>query len=233
MRCSASGGVWYWRLCGCALASSKKKLNISSRGFCWISGRLGLRFGVERTPLDQSGLVSRCVVGSMPGSRCRDIYGARPRRAGLGESNSKRWCVTRLRQYTRGKERAMRWHRARRARPTSKKLGLGWPSCAAALRVSGATPLRAMTPCVGAPSLSAPRRPPTHICLRTPRGRAPRKNSTFSPADTHRRAPPPATHRVDPFHAPRTYPLRRRRASASPTPSSKSSIRSSSRRLVM
>ena len=36
----------------------------------------------------------------------------------------------------------------------------------------------------------------THLHANAPR-RAPRKNSAFSPADTRRRASPPATHRID------------------------------------
>ena len=70
----------------------------------------------------------------------------------------------------------------------------------------------------------------THLHANAPR-RAPRKNSAFSPADTRRRASPPATHRIDsrspradtrshrslPRRRARPY-IRRRPASASPTP---------------
>jgi len=66
------------------------------------------------------------------------------------------------------------------------------------LSVSGSSPAVAITPCVTAAPPSARYQLPTHICLQTPRGVRDGKIPHFHPA-THRRASPPATHRIDPF----------------------------------
>jgi len=129
---------------------------IAFRGRADASGSLRTRTSLRRRQLD----------ARQPLSRHRRAQLVRRELGGLvqnGKSHTTSALLVKQRQ-------AMRWHRTSRKAHKAKRLGLGWPSCAAALRVSGASPSRAITPCVGAPPPSAPRRPLTHICLRTPRG---------------------------------------------------------------
>ena len=153
-----------------------EKLKISLHGFCWISGRLGLRFGAEQTPPDRSGLVPRCVVdSSMPGSRCLDIVARRSSDASWEGYSSKMVSHRPLLLHERQRQ-AMRWHRTSRkahkqkAGPWLAKLRGG------AARVWSIAITRNHSLRRRAAALSSTPPADTHLPANAP----PRKNSTFS-----------------------------------------------------